>query len=376
VPHYSVLIDGTAMPVDLGGVGRYVEGLLGALDPLDLDLAIVVRPEHRQHVSDVAPGANVVVGPRWLRTKPLRFVWEQLGLPALARRLGSDVVHSPHYTFPLLRRRGSVVTLHDATFFSDPQWHSVTKRLFFTAWTRLALGSGRPCVVPSDASAREFRRHVRRVRSTLTTTALGVDFDVFHAPGPDETAAFRAAHGLSDSERWVAFLGTIEPRKNVGPLVRAHERLRREREDVPTLLISGARGWDDDAAAELDRVAAQGAVRELGYLPLEQLRSLLGAAEFVVYPSSGEGFGLPVLESLACGACVLTTDRLSLPEVAGDAADYTEPDEDALLDALRRLVSDRARRDELRDRAIPRARLFTWAATADATLEAYREAAA
>jgi glycosyltransferase involved in cell wall biosynthesis len=359
VPQYSVLIDGTAMPVDLGGVGRYIEGLLGALDPLDLDLAIVVRPEHRQHVTSVAPGADVVVGPRWLRMKPLRFAWEQLGLPALARRLGSDVVHSPHYTFPLLRRRGSVVTLHDATFFSDPQWHSVAKRLFFTTWTRLALRSGRPCVVPSDASAGEFRRHVPRVRSTLTTTALGVDFEVFHTPGPDETAAFRAAHGLAGAERWVAFLGTIEPRKNVGPLVRAHERLRRERDDVPTLLVSGARGWDDDAAAELDRVAPGGAVRELG-----------------VYPSSGEGFGLPVLEALACGACVLTTDRLSLPEVAGDAAEYTEPDEEALLDALRRLVSDRARRDELRERAAPRARLFTWDATAEATLEAYREAAA
>lgn len=376
MPQYSVLIDGTAMPLDLGGVGRYVEGLLGALGPLDLDLAIVVRPEHRQHITSVAPGAAVVVGPRWLRVKPLRFAWEQLGLPVLARRLGSDVVHSPHYTFPLLRRRGSVVTLHDATFFSDPQWHSVAKRLFFTTWTRLALRSGRPCVVPSDASAREFRRHVPRVRSTLTTTPLGVDFQVFHAPGPDETLAFRAAHGLAGAERWVAFLGTIEPRKNVGPLIRAHERLRRERDDVPTLLVSGARGWDDDAVAELDRVADGGAVRELGYLPLDQLRSLLGAAEFVVYPSSGEGFGLPVLEALACGACVLTTDRLSLPEVAGDAAEYTEPDEEALLDALRRLVSDRARRVELRDRAVPRARLFTWAATAEATLEAYREAAA
>lgn len=375
MPHYRVLLDGTAVPADLGGVGRYVLGLLGALDVLGVDVTVVVRREHRRDVSSAAPGATVVVAPGYLRHKPLRFAWEQLGLPALARRLGSDVVHSPHYTFPLLRRRGSVVTLHDATFFSDPQWHAAVKRAFFTTWTRLALRSGRPCVVPSDASAREFRRHVSRARSTVTTTALGVDFDVFHAPDAAETAAFREAHGLAEGERWIAFLGTIEPRKNVASLVRAHERLRLERDDVPTLLVSGARGWDDDAAAELDRVADDGRVRELGYLPLDELRSLLGAADFVVYPSSGEGFGLPVLEALACGACVLTTDRLSLPEVAGDAAAYTEPDEDSLLAALRLLVSDAGRRDELRGRSVPRARRFTWAATAEATLDAYEEAA-
>ena len=375
MPHISILVDGTAMPSALGGVGRYVEGLSGALAELDVDLTIVVRPEHVAHMREVAAGARVVAAPGWTTRTPLRFLWEQTGLPLLARRLGVDVVHSTHYTFPVLRRRGSVVTLHDATFFSDPQWHSTVKRLFFTAWTRAALRSGRPCVVPSDASAREFVRHVSRCRSTVTTTPLGVDFTVFRPPTDAETASFRTSLGLEPDHRWIAFLGTIEPRKNVGALLRAHERLCGESADVPFLLVSGARGWDTDALTALDDRPPGGAVRELGYLPVDELRSLLGGAEVVVYPSLGEGFGLPVLEALACGACVLTTDRLSLPEVAGDAAAYTEPDEDSLVEALRTLLADADRRTSLRGRAVPRAGRFTWVATAEASLPAYDEAA-
>jgi len=371
VPHISVLVDGTAMPVDLGGVGRYVEGLVGGLDALDVALTVVVRAEHAQHVRGVAPGARVVVAPGLTRHKAVRFLWEQTGLPLLARRVGADVVHSTHYTFPLSRRRGSVVTLHDATFFSDPQWHSRLKRLFFTTWTRLALRSGRACVVPSDASAREFARHVGGSRSVVTTTPLGVDFAVFRSPTAAETSEFRSAAGLPSDAAWIAFLGTIEPRKNVGALIRAHARLRLESPDAPVLLVSGSRGWDDDAIHALDEHTPGGAVRELGYLPVEHLRALLGGAEIVAYPSLGEGFGLPVLEALACGSCVLTTDRLSLPEVAGDAAEYTAPDEDSLLAALRDLAADDGRRRELRARAAPRAALFTWDATARATLRAY-----
>lgn len=120
MPQLTVLVDGTAVPRELGGVGRYVEGVVSHLTDPALDVHLVVRPVHAEHFRAVAPDATVHTAPGWTDSVPLRFVWEQTGLPALGRRIGAQVLHSPHYTFPFGWRGGSVVTLHDATFFSNP----------------------------------------------------------------------------------------------------------------------------------------------------------------------------------------------------------------------------------------------------------------
>ncbi|OIH96964.1 hypothetical protein BIU90_15875 [Curtobacterium sp. MCBA15_001] len=366
-----MLIDGTAIPERLGGVGRYLEGLVAGLHELGTPFALVVRREHVAHFRALAPSARIAVAPDWIRSRPLRFVWEQLGLPLLRLRAGARVLHSPHYTFPLLAHR-SVVTLHDATFFSDPAAHGTLKRRFFRAWTRAALATRRVCLVPSAATADALREHVHGVRSGLVVAHHGVDRSVFRVPDDAEVDQAAARLGIDRSRGWIAFLGTIEPRKNVGPLVEAFRRLRRDRPDAPDLVVAGQRGWDPVAAAALDAVRPGDGVHEVGYLPLETLPGLLGGATVVAYPSSAEGFGLPVLEAMATGACVLTTDRTALPEVGGDAVAYTEPEADAIAAALRDLVDDADRRAGLRRAAVDRAATFTWAATARRHLDAFR----
>ncbi|MFJ3034268.1 glycosyltransferase family 4 protein [Curtobacterium pusillum] len=379
MPQLTVLIDGTAVPRNLGGVGRYVEGVASHLTDPGLDVHVVVRPVHASHFAEIAPHVSVHRAPAWTDSVPLRFLWEQTGLPVLGRRLGATVLHSPHYTFPVSWRRGSVVTLHDATFFSNPEWHSRLKRTFFTWWSRRSLRSRPVVIVPSAATATEAARVVTGIRADVRVAPLGVDRARFHEPTTAEVEDARIAAGLPDDAPWIAFLGTIEPRKNVTALLDAYAAVRGARDatgsPTPWLVLSGARGWDDAAIERLDALQDADHVVEAGYLPLEDLAGFLGGAEFVVYPSLGEGFGLPVVEAMATGACVLTTRRLSLPEVGGDAAVYTEPDASALAAAMASLLDDPALVTSHRAAALRRADDFTWDATAAVHVDAYETVA-
>ncbi|PCN49290.1 glycosyl transferase family 1 [Curtobacterium sp. 'Ferrero'] len=384
VPHTTVLIDGTAVPRNLGGVGRYVEGVVSHLvdhqrSGPQLDVHLVVRPAHVAHFRSIAPDVTVHAAPGWTDSVPLRFVWEQTGLPALARRLHADVLHSPHYTYPFAWRGGSVVTLHDATFFSNPEWHSRTKRTFFTWWSRRSLRSRPVVLVPSAATATEAARVVRQIRADVRVAPLGVDRAVFHEPSTAEVEDARIAATLPEDAPWIAFLGTIEPRKNVTVLLDAYAAVRAARDATgsvtPWLVLSGARGWDTAAIERLDALRDTDHVVEAGYLPLEDLSGFLGGADFVVYPSLGEGFGLPVVEAMAAGACVVTTRRLSLPEVGGDAAVYAEPTVDDLAAVMARLLDDPDLVARHRTASLERADDFTWEATAAVHADAYRQVA-
>jgi len=148
-----------------------------------------------------------------------------------------------------------------------------------------------------------------------------------------------------------------------------------QRPNPPALVIAGGRGWDDGVDAAIASVPTGLILRRPGYLPLDQVPALLGGAEVVAYPSLGEGFGLPVLEAMACGAAVLTTRRLSLPEVGGDAVAYTEPDAESIAVALRELLDDSGLREKLGAAALDRAAEFTWQRCARLHVEAYERAA-
>jgi glycosyltransferase involved in cell wall biosynthesis len=376
IERVSVLLDATALPQSRGGVGRYIEGLVSSLDAEHVELTIAAQARDAHYFRDAAPGARVVALPSLFAARPLRLIWEQIGLPVLASRHRVDVVHSPHYTFPLLSRRARVVTLHDATFFSDPASHGRLKRIFFRAWTRWSWSSAAGVIVPSAATASEIVRFIGEPARPAAVAHHGVDTAVFRPPSDEQLRAFRELLGLSPDERWIAFLGTIEPRKNVPQLLAAHRALRAaDLAGTPSLIISGARGWDAEAARLLDDLDEDSGVREVGYLPIDSLAPLLGGSEVVVYPSSGEGFGLPVLEAMSAGATVLTTRRLALPEVGGDAVSYTETDVQSLTQSLAALLGDPESRHELSRRAIARASQFSWSACASAHEGAYRRAA-
>lgn len=371
----SVLVDATSLPANAGGVGRYLLYLLPALDAKgDTRLVVVCQARDRDTWVRLAPHATVVTVPAWARSVPGRLVWEQVGLPRLAREHGVDVIHSPHYTMPLLARRPVVVTLHDATFFSHPQLHSRLKRLFFRFWTRYSVRHAAVCVTPSEATLDEVRRATRARLDDAVVAYHGIDVERFRpASGAAVDEVTRVFEGTGP---YVGFVGTIEPRKNVPVLIEAFLRATDdERLAGWRLLVAGGAGWDDEAVEILRSRTNHPRVQWTGFLDDEALPAFLSGAELVAYPSEGEGFGLPVLEAMACGTAVLTTDRLALPEVGGDVAFYTETDVDSMTASLVTVLLDRRGRHDRASQGPDRAAGFTWARSAERHDEAYAAAA-
>ncbi len=365
-----VLVDATAIPAQLRGVGRYLDNLLPALVTAGADLVVLAQARDRDHFAelglDCVPGVSVPAG------RLGRLAWEQYGLPRAAAKAGADLLHSPHYTSPLRWSGPLAVTVHDATFFSNPEWHTRSKGPFFRAATRLAARRADVCIVPAQATADELYSRLDLSPDRVQVAHLGVDTELFSPPDAAARARARAAAGLEPDEDFVAFLGTLEPRKNVPALIRgwvaACARLDGR---PPALVLAGGAGWDRQLEDAVAAVPAGLRLLRPGYLPLADLPGLLGAATVVAYPSLGEGFGLPVLEAMACGAAVLTTRRLALPEVGGDAVAYTEPDDASIADALGWLLTDPELRARLGQAGLARAQRFSWAACAEAHLAGY-----
>ena len=373
-PARTVLIDATSVPPDRGGVGRYLDGIIPALAATGAAVSVVCKPDDAEHFR--ASGLTVITASAATASTARRFVWEQLTLPGVARRAGAHTIHSPHYTFPLFTRRARVVTVHDLTFFSHPELHTTVKRLFFRGWIRLSRLFRTVVVAPSSATASEYRRITGAPARRVVVALHGYDHEHFHLPTDSESATLAASFD-PPVRRWIAFLGTLEPRKNVVALVQGFERATAglAPADRPSLLLAGGPGWDTAIDPAIDAAVARGYdVRKLGYLPLDTLSAFLGGAEIVAYPSLGEGFGLPVLEAMATGASVLTTRRLALPEVGGDAVAYTDTDAASIAESITRLMRDPAERDRLGSAAVARAHEFTWARCAASHTEAYERA--
>ena len=351
-----VVLDATAISAQRGGVGRYVEELAREAARADVPLIVVCQPRDSEDFASA--NCDTVIAPRWVASVPLRFLWEQVGLPLLARKLRATVIHSPHYTFPLISHCRRVVTIHDLTFWSHPDRHSTLKRSFFRAWIRAAARLRLDVIAPSAATGREFERVAGGDPSRITVAFHGVDRETFRVPQKSDVTRFARKH---DVDRWIAFLGTIEPRKNVVPLIEGYQAAFSGVTNRPSLLLAGAPGWDRDVAGAMERAVVSGFdVRHLGYVPLGDLSALLGGSTIVAYPSEGEGFGLPVLEAMSCGATVLTSRSLSLPEVGGDAVAYSDTTPEAIGLELLSLWNDNSRRKTLSTGAIHRAAGFTW----------------
>ncbi len=370
-----VLIDATSVPADRGGVGRYVDGLLGALGQREGDLAVVCLRTDLERYERLLPRARVLPAPAAVAHRPARLAWEQTGLPLLAQQVGAQVLHSPFYTCPLRASCPVTVTVHDATFFTEPEHYDKSKRTFFRSAIKTSLRRAERVVVPSKATRDELIRLLDADPARLDVAYHGVDPVSFHAPSEEEKARVRARLGLTDRP-YVAFLGANEPRKNVPNLIRGWVAACQGRSEPPALVLAGGQGHDDEIDRAAAAVPAELRLLRPGYLRFGDLPGFLGGAMVAAYPSYGEGFGLPVLEAMACGSPVLTTPRLSLPEVGGDAVAYTGPEPDEIARDLGALLDDTPRRRELSAAGLARAKEFTWDASAEAHLAAWSRAAA
>jgi glycosyltransferase involved in cell wall biosynthesis len=303
-----------------------------------------------------------------------RIGWEQLVAPVEAARGRLDLLHGLAYAVPRLAPCPTVVTVHDLSFLRFPELFRPANRLYLSAATRMSVARSRTVIAVSGSTKRELVALLGVPPERVEVIPNGLE-PLFRPLPRDEVERFRRARGLP--ERFVLHLGTLEPRKNVPLLVRAYARLRRLGLGH-RLVLAGGKGWLYDAIfAEVQALGLADDVIFPGFIPFEEQPLWYNAAAAFAYPSRYEGFGLPPLESMACGTPVVVANSSSLPEVVGEAGLTVESgDEAGLADALGRLIEDGALRERLRGAGLERAKLFDWDDVARRTLAVYRRAAA
>lgn len=273
---------------------------------------------------------------------PLGVLWQQLILP----RIDADVLWGPHGTLPVASRIPAVVTIHDFTAITMPGRHRLRTILSYDLFIGRSLERAKRVAAVSRAVAEEAVRGFGVPRAKIEIVPNGVD--EFFSPG----------EGEGD---YVLFVGTLEPRKGLADLLDVWCSIPKPK---PRLVLCGGAGW-----GQLDVQDAE----VTGYVDREQLRALYRGALAFVYPSRHEGFGIPPLEALACGAPVIATRTGAIPEFSADAALLVDPgDRDALRDALVRVLRDPSLRRELRARGPERAKLYRWDRSAELMMELLR----
>ncbi len=306
------------------------------------------------------------------RTPFGRIVWEQSVLPISTFTDKLDLLHALAFARPVVARCPVVLTIYDMSFVRMPERFPRFQRHYLRLITRYSAQHAARIVVISQSSKDDVLKFCGVPAELVRVIYCGVD-DEFHPISRAQVEQFRAAKGLPS--HFILYLGTLEPRKNVAQLVRAYAALRRNGSDKPKLVIAGAKGWGyDDVFAAVEQSGAQSDVIFTGYVPQAELALWYNAADLFVFPSLYEGFGLPVLEAMACGTPAITSNVSSLPEVAGDAALTIAPDDTlALSEAIEHALHDTALRTQMRERSLRQAAKFSWHEAARQTAQVYSE---
>lgn len=343
------------------GVGRYVDGLVRGLTALPDPPALTLAAFTWRGSHDVPHIPGTSVAGRRAPARALQACWLHSRFPPAEWITGrADVMHGTNFVLPPSRRARGVVTIHDLAYLHEPGTVS-RQSLRYRSLVPKALASGAMVVTPSQATADDVAEAYAVPTERLIVTPLGIDPAWSRVQPPD--LAWRAAHGLP--ERYLIAVGSLEPRKNLQQLVRAHEALCEADATTPPLVLAGPAGWGQP-------LAAGPRVRLIGYRKGDELRRIVAGAELLAFPSLREGFGLPPLEALACGIPVVASDLRVTREVLGEQARFVPPrDPDSLRDALAETLAaglgDEAAVAARRARAIS----FTWARCARQTLLAY-----
>lgn len=369
-----VLLDVSAVPAEPVGAGVYTLELARGLSARrEVSLILLTRRRDEGRWATIAPGSTVVaaVPP----SRPARLAWEQLLAPGLARRLAVDLWHGPHYTMPIRLTVPAVVTVHDLTFFDHPEWHERSKVEYFRRMIVASTARANGVVCVSEFTESRLHAHTDPV-GIVTVIPHGVDHDRFapsaHGDTSDDLAALAR---LGITTPYIGFLSTIEPRKNVGGLVRAFARLAPRHRQLQ-LVLAGGRGWGSDVVQrEIEQSGVAAKIVRPGRIDDAIVPAFYRHAAVIAYPSFEEGFGLPALEAMACGAPLVTSRGSALEEVVDGAALTVDPeDTDAIAAAMERAL-DPACAQDLRTRGPERARRFRWDDTVDAHVALYQKLA-
>ncbi|MDI6891766.1 MAG: glycosyltransferase family 1 protein [Actinomycetota bacterium] len=282
-----------------------------------------------------------------------------------------DLFHSPDCVLPPLRVK-SIVTIHDLASILFPQYYTAINRSYLKFMVPQSARQAEKIIVDSEATKNDAVNLLKVPTSKIKVIYPGVD-KKFRRVEREEIVAIKQRYQLPD--KYILFVGTIQPRKNLATLVDAFSLLKRDKDFDWELIVAGPKGWlYRDLFQRIEQLELSRDVIFLDFVPGEDLPALYNGADIFVYPSLYEGFGLPVLEAMACGTPVICSNVSSLPEIVGDAAILVDPYfVEGLSQAIYSLLMDNNKRGELREKGLKRARMFSWEKAASEVLEVYRE---
>jgi glycosyltransferase involved in cell wall biosynthesis len=368
-----IAFDGTTLRPARTGVGYYTEHLLHHLVKESVDDEIVVvsnRPIDT--VAPLPPQVRVVTS----SSRVPRIVWMQMVAPRLLRRLRVDVAHFTNGMLPLAVPVPTVVTIHDMSLTMFPKYHPPRRVLLNRPLVDVAARRADAIITVSESAKRDIVRLYgsQEERIHVVHEAAAPSFQ----PVVDPVVLDRVRQRYDLAERFILYVGTIEPRKNLPKLIEGFASRRKSGQLPHQLVCAGPYGWlSRDIEDLIDRLQIEDAIRFTGYIPFDDLAALYSLAEMFVFPSLYEGFGLPVVEAMACGTPVVTGHVAALAEIGGGAVEQVARlDADTLGEAMVRLAGDRQRREQLSLLGRERAQLFSWERAARETLKVYRDTVA
>jgi glycosyltransferase involved in cell wall biosynthesis len=368
-----IAFDGTTLTPGRTGVGYYTEHLLQHLArevEATGDEIVVVSNKPIDTQQPLPPHVRVHDGHRF----PVRLGWMQLRARRALDAVRPDVAHFTNGMMPVGSPVSTIVTVHDMSLRLYPQCHPLRRLLLNRPLMHVAIRQATSIVTVSESARRDLLR-LHGIAADRVSVVHEAASPAFH-PITDQSTLDRVRARYRLPARFVLYVGTIEPRKNLSRLVEAFAQARRR--GIPHHLVCvGPYGWSSrDLTGRIERLGMTDAVHFTGYAPFDDLPAIYNLGELFVFPSMYEGFGLPVVEAMASGTPVITSNTSSLGEIAGDAACTVDPTSiDAIADALVGVATDDAWRRELSARGLRRAAAFSWTQTAKEMLAVYHRAA-
>jgi len=378
----AVLLNATSVPLRPVGAGKYIWELAkGLAFDFDTSLYLCTRKNDRARWENIMlDGRKNKLLPLAPVSKPARMQYEEYSIAKLATQIGKNnlsqrslVLHGPHYVIGRTKSAAVVATIHDMTLLEHPEWHERNKVIYFTRAIGNAVRQAQVIICPSRYTAQKLldRYHLK---TPVVVARHGVDFSLFRPKNhfnlwEDKEALLEI--GLSG--RYILHVGTIEPRKNISLLAKAFDVLADKDQEV-RLVLAGKEGWRvTEINKVLHYVKHKDRIVRLGYVQDSQVAVLLRNASVVCYPSFEEGFGLPALEAVACGAPLVTTRDSAMAEMVGKAAVLVNPGSlEDLTDALRQELEGGGDQELRRKSGLEIAGQFTWEKSLKNHLYAYR----
>ncbi|MFN0072821.1 MAG: glycosyltransferase family 4 protein [Chloroflexota bacterium] len=376
-----IAVDYTAAVNQTAGIGRFVRSLISAVVAIDQQnqyLLVHARP-NAGAVLEFPSARNVTrrelpVSERWLN-----ILWHRANLPIPINIFTGavDLIHSPDFVLPPLRHTPSILTVHDLAFLLFPECAHESLREYLLRVVPRSARRASFIVADSENTANDVICLLGIPPDRVAVVPGGVDPRFRPVEEPARLAAMRQQLGVGTSP-YVLFVGVIEPRKNLQGLIQAFELVKQRQKLPHKLVVVGRRGWLADGIFEtFEQSPVRDEIIFPGFIADADLPTLYSAAATLVMPSFYEGFGLPLLEAMACGTPVVSSNAASLPEVVGNAAPQVDPNDiEALAEALTRVLMDEELRALNRVRGLERAARFTWEAAAVKLLNVYERVGA